>query len=91
MCDIPDFLTGGWTEKEKQEAHEWAEYTRKVGREYRRMFPGSTPYLGVFDDTPGEEFYQMMEECVRKGKPMEDLHPDYTINWDDYDKGDFID
>ena len=22
---------------------------------------------------------------------MEELHPDYTINWDDYDEGDYID
>ena len=55
------------------------------------MFPDSTPYLGVFDDTPDEEFYKMMEECISKGKPMEELHPDYTINLDDYDEGDFID
>ena len=91
MCDIPDFLKGGWTEEEKEKAHEWREYIQNIRRKYDQMFPDSTPYLGVFDDTPDEEFYNMMEECISKGQPMEELHPDHTINWDDYDEGDFID
>ena len=90
MCNIPDFLKNR-TEEDKKRACELGEYTRKVGREYRQMFPVSTPYLGMGDPLTDKEFYQMMEECVRKGKPMEELHPDYTINWDDYDEGDFID
>ncbi|MDE6994494.1 MAG: hypothetical protein K2P41_08730 [Lachnospiraceae bacterium] len=90
MCNIPDFLKNR-TEEDKKRADEWWEYTRKVSGEYKLMFPDSTPYLGVSDNTPIKDFYQMMEECIHKGQPMEELHPDYTINWDDYDEGDFID
>ncbi len=91
MCDIPDFLKGGWTEEDKKRADEWWEYTQKVDEEYGQMFPDSTLYLGLDADISDEVFYQMMEECISKGKPMEELHPDYTINLDDYDEGDFID
>lgn len=90
MCNIPDFLKNR-TEEDKKRAHEWAEYTRKVDGEYDQMFPDSSPYLGDSDNTPMKDFYQMMEECIKQGKPMEELYPDYTINWDDYDEDDIID
>lgn len=91
MCNIPDFLKGGWTEEEKKKAHEWSEYTRKVSDEYDQMFPDSTLYFSDADPLTDEEFYQMVEECIREGQPMEELHPDYTINWADYDEDDIID
>lgn len=55
------------------------------------MFSDSKPYLGLGDSLTDKEFYQMMEKCISKGKPMKELYPYYTINWDDYDEGDFID
>lgn len=85
MCNIPDFLKRSWTEEDKKRADEWREYTRKVHEEYDQMFPDSTLYLSDGDPITSEEFYQMIEECIRKGQPMEELHPDYTINWDDYE------
>ena len=94
MCNIPDFLADflkNRTEADHQSPDEWREYTQKVDEKYNQMFPDSTLYLGVFDDTPMEDFYQMMEECIKQGKPMEELYPDYTINWDDYDEDDCID
>lgn len=94
MGNIPDFLADflkNRTEEDKKRADEWAEHTRKVSEEYNQMFPDSTPYLGLDDNMPMKDFYQMKEECIRKGKPMEELYPDYTINWDDYDEDDIID
>lgn len=91
MCNIPDFLKRSWTEEDKKRADEWRKYTRKVHEEYDQMFPDSTLYLSDGDPITSEEFYQMMEECIRKGQPMEELHPDYTINWADYDEDDIID
>lgn len=90
MCSIPDFLKNR-TEEDKKRADEWWEYTRKINSEYNQKFPDSTPYLGVFDNMPVRQFYRMLEECIEKGKPMEELYPKYTISEDEYAEGDFID
>ncbi|MCM1192706.1 MAG: hypothetical protein NC389_09795 [Acetatifactor muris] len=91
MGSIPDFLKDNRTEEEKKRAREWLEYSDKIDAEYDQKFPDSTPYLGLSDNMSDDEFYRMLEECIEKGKPMEELYPDYTLSPDEFAEGEFID